>query len=95
MENIKKLINFTKRKEIYKPIIVIWIFLAAPTSGSVMFYFLTNKLNFTKEFMGRLRVASSLASVIGIALYNKYFSNVEFKKILCWTTILYVVMSLS
>ena len=90
-----KVWNFVKRKEIYKPIFVIWLFLATPSTGSVMFYFMTNKLNFDEEFMGRLRIVSSIASVVGITMYNKWFSHIKFKTIMLWTTMFGILMSLS
>jgi hypothetical protein len=35
-----------------------------------MFYFYTEQLHFTPEFLGRVRLAGSVASLAGVALYN-------------------------
>ena len=40
---------------------------ATPTADTAMFYFQTNALGFTPEFLGRVRLAGSLASLAGIA----------------------------
>lgn len=51
-----------------------------PSSGSAMFYFYTNKLNFKPEFLGSLRVIYALGSMFGIFMYNHYFKNIPFAK---------------
>lgn len=43
---------------------------ATPSADSAMFYFQTNQLGFTPEFLGRVRLAACLAQLGGIALYN-------------------------
>ena len=35
-----------------------------------MFYFYTNELKFTPEFMGRVRLVGSIASLVGVGCYN-------------------------
>ncbi len=35
-----------------------------------MFYFQTNELNFTAEFLGRVRLVGSVASLVGVGCYN-------------------------
>ena len=35
-----------------------------------MFYFQTNQLKFTAEFLGRVRLVGSVASLVGVGCYN-------------------------
>ena len=35
-----------------------------------MFYFQTNELKFTAEFLGRVRLVGSVASLVGVGCYN-------------------------
>ena len=35
-----------------------------------MFYFQTNELHFTAEFLGRVRFVGAVASLAGVACYN-------------------------
>ena len=35
-----------------------------------MFYFETNELKFTAEFLGRVRLVGSVASLVGVGCYN-------------------------
>lgn len=39
---------------------------ATPTADTAMFYFYTNELHFSPEFLGRVRLAGSIASLAGI-----------------------------
>ena len=41
---------------------------ATPAADTAFFYFETNQLGFTPEFMGRIRLAGSIASLIGVSL---------------------------
>jgi hypothetical protein len=45
-----------------------------------MFYFTTNQLGFEPEFLGRVKLVSSVASLAGIALYNFKLKDVPLKK---------------
>ena len=40
---------------------------ATPAADTAFFYFETNQLGFTPEFMGRIRLAGSIASLIGVS----------------------------
>ena len=41
---------------------------AAPTTEPAMFFFTTNKLGFTPEFLGRVQLFAGVAELIGAAL---------------------------
>ncbi|XP_047269495.1 folate-biopterin transporter 1, chloroplastic isoform X2 [Capsicum annuum] len=47
-----------------------------------------NKLGFTPEFLGRLKLVTSVASLIGVALYNGFLKKVPLRKIFFVTTII-------
>lgn len=51
-------------------------------------FFSTNKLGFTPEFLGRVRLVTSVASLLGIGVYNNFFKEVPLRKIFLVTTIL-------
>jgi hypothetical protein len=42
---------------------------ATPSADSTMFYYYTNELHFTPEFLGRVRLAGSLASLAGVGYW--------------------------
>merc|ERR1712174_154560 len=48
---------------------------------------MTNELGMGPEFLGRVRLITSLASLLGVWAYQKYLRNVPIKDILLWTSI--------
>ena len=53
-----------------------------------MFFFQTNKLGFTAEFLGRVRLAGALASLAGVALYNGALKAVPLRQMFAWSAVL-------
>lgn len=47
----------------------------------------TNKLGFTPEFLGRVKLVTSFASLLGVGLYNGFLKSVPLRKIFLVTTI--------
>ena len=47
----------------------------------------TNKLGFTPEFLGRVRLVTSVASLLGVGLYNGFLKKVPLRRIFLATTI--------
>ena len=93
--NFKMISDFLSQPEIYKPLAFLFVFLMTPSSGSAMFYFYTNELKFSPEFMGELKLAGSIAVLIGIFLYNRFLVDIPFRKIFLWTTLSCFVLSLA
>lgn len=56
----------------------IFLFMSLPSSGSSMFYFYTNELGFTPEFMGSLRFIYATGSISAVIIYNKFLKAVSF-----------------
>jgi hypothetical protein len=50
--------------------------------------FSTNKLGFTPEFLGRVKLVTSIASLLGVGLYNYFLKAVPLRKIFLATTII-------
>ena len=49
--------------------------------------FSTNKLGFSPEFLGRVTLVTSIASLLGIGLYNSFLKEVPLRKIFLVTTV--------
>jgi predicted MFS family arabinose efflux permease len=86
--------SILKMEQIYKPVIFILLYTSTPSYSDPMFYFYTNELKFTPSIMGRLKLIYGIASVIGITMYNKYLKNVEFKKIMFWSTVISMIFNM-
>jgi folate/biopterin transporter len=85
---VKQLWGAIKQKSIWLPAAFLFIWQATPTADSAFFFFTTNELGFEPEFLGRVRLVTSLASLIGIFIFQRYLKNVPFRFILGWSTIL-------
>lgn len=48
----------------------------------------TNKLGFTPEFVGRVKLVTSVASLLGVGLYNGFLKTVRLRKIFLVTTLI-------
>ncbi|KAL5210273.1 hypothetical protein ABZP36_005896 [Zizania latifolia] len=85
--NIVQLWNSVKQPNIFLPTLFIFLWQATPQSDSAMFFFVTNKLEFTPEFLGRVTLVTSIASLLGIGVYNSFLKEVPMRKIFLTTTI--------
>ncbi|XWS13660.1 hypothetical protein CRYUN_Cryun36dG0057300 [Craigia yunnanensis] len=87
-ESIIQLWKAVRQPNVFFPTVFIFLWQATPQSDSAMFYFTTNKLGFTPEFLGRVKLVTSVASLVGVGLYNGFLKNVPWQKIFLATTII-------
>ena len=67
---MSRLWDAARQRSVWAPALFLFLWQAAPSPDSALFYFTTEKLDFTPDFLGRARLAGALASLGGIALYN-------------------------
>ncbi|XP_058084405.1 folate-biopterin transporter 1, chloroplastic isoform X2 [Magnolia sinica] len=87
-QSIIQLWDSVRQPNIFLPTLFIFFWQATPQSDSAMFFFTTNKLGFTPEFLGRVKLVTSVASLLGVGLYNGFLKNVPLRKIFLLTTII-------
>ncbi|KAH1046800.1 hypothetical protein J1N35_037584 [Gossypium stocksii] len=87
-ENIIQLWNAVREPNVFLPTVFIFLWQATPQSDSAVFYFTTNKLGFTPEFLGRVKLVTSVASLVGVGLYNGFLKRVQLRKIFLAITII-------
>ncbi|MCC0176053.1 folate/biopterin family MFS transporter [Waterburya agarophytonicola K14] len=92
---IKQLWGALKQKQVWLPIAFLFVWQATPTADSAFFFFSTNELGFEPEFLGRVRLVTSFASLIGIFLFQRYLKTVPFRKILGWSTVIAAVLGMT
>ena len=92
---IKQLWGAVKQKTVWLPIAFLFVWQATPTADSAFFFFSTNELGFEPEFLGRVRLVTSLASLVGIFLFQSYLKTVPFRKILGWSTIIAAALGMT
>lgn len=77
-----------RQKAIWLPTLFVFFWQATPSSDAALFFFTTNELGFEPEFLGRVRLVTSLAALVGIWIYQRFLRAVPFRVILGWTTLL-------
>ncbi|KAI3459402.1 hypothetical protein Pfo_016065 [Paulownia fortunei] len=86
--SITQLWGAVKQPNVFLPTLFIFLWQATPQSDSAMFYFITNRLGFTPEFLGRVKLVTSVASLVGVGFYNGFLKNVPLRKIFLVTTLI-------
>lgn len=76
------------QKEILLPAAFVFLWQATPSAESAMFYFYTERLHFTPEFLGRVTLASKVASLAGVGLYNYALKAVPLRRMFLWSALL-------
>lgn len=83
------------QKAIWMPTVFLFLWQATPTAESAFFYFSTNELGFEPEFLGRVRLVTSVAALAGIWLYQRFLKAVSFRKIFGWSIVLSSVLGMT
>lgn len=83
------------RRDIWAPAIFMFCWQATPSAGSAMFFFQTNELGFTPEFLGQVELGCALASLGGVALYNTAFKAVPLRKMFLYSAVVGTAMGFS
>ncbi|MBE9103046.1 folate/biopterin family MFS transporter [Vacuolonema iberomarrocanum] len=94
-DQMQRLWQAIRQKSIWLPTAFIFLWQCTPTTESAFFYFVTNELDFSPEFLGRVRVVTSLAALIGIWLFQRFFKGVPFRVIFGWTILISTVLGMS
>ena len=72
---------------VFGPAAFIFCYGAPPRAGSAMFYFYTNELHFTPEFIGRINLLDGAAQLAGVALFNARLKGVPLRKVFFWVIV--------
>ncbi|NDJ18092.1 folate/biopterin family MFS transporter [Myxacorys almedinensis] len=83
------------QKTIWMPTAFLFLWQATPTAESAFFYFSTNELGFEPEFLGRVRLVTSIASLVGIWVFQRFLKAVPFRTIFGWSIVLSSVLGMS
>ncbi|MFM7790820.1 MAG: folate/biopterin family MFS transporter, partial [Microcystis panniformis] len=92
---IGQLWSAIRQKSILLPTAFIFLWQATPSADSAFFYFTTNELGFEPEFLGRVRLVTSLASILGIWVYQRFLKAISFRLILGWSTVISALLGMT
>ncbi|MBD0336873.1 MAG: folate/biopterin family MFS transporter, partial [Cyanobacteria bacterium Co-bin13] len=76
------------QKAIWMPALFLFLWQATPSADSAFFFFTTNDLGFQPEFLGRVRLVTSIAALLGIWIFQRFLKAVSFRVIFGWSTVL-------
>src|SRR6478672_9851024 len=94
-QQVKQLRQALSQKAIWMPTAFLFCWQATPTADSAFFYFTTNELGFQPEFLGRVRLVTSVAALTGVWIFQRFLKTVPFRTIFAWTTTLSSVLGLT
>jgi folate/biopterin transporter len=83
------------QKAIWLPVLFVFLWQATPSSDSAFFFFSTNDLGFGPEFLGRVRLVTSIASLVGVWAFQRFLKAVALRRIFLWSTIISVVLGMT
>jgi folate/biopterin transporter len=83
------------QKSILLPMIFLFLWQVTPSADSAFFFFTTNELGFEAEFLGRVRIVTSLASLLGVWVFQRFLKTVPFRKILGWSIVISTVLGMT
>lgn len=94
-EQLGKLRQAITQKSIWLPTAFLFLWQAMPTADSAFFFFTTNELGFTPEFLGRVRLVTSLASLLGIWVFQRFLKQVPLRVFFAWTIVISTLLSMT
>lgn len=94
-QQVQQLKGAISQKAIWMPALFLFLWQATPTADSAFFFFTTNELGFEPEFLGRVRLVTSLAALIGIWIFQRFLKSVSFRKIFAWSTVLSALLGMT
>jgi folate/biopterin transporter len=84
-----------RQRAIWMPALFLFLWQATPTADAAFFFFTTNDLGFQPEFLGRVRLVTSVAALLGIWVFQRFLRTVPFRTIFAWSTVLSAVLGMS
>lgn len=94
-QQIRQLWQAITQKTILLPMTFIVLWQATPSADSAFFFFTTNELHFEPEFLGRVRLVTSFASLLGVWIYQRYLKTLSFRLILGWSTVISAILGMT
>ncbi|MEH2056196.1 MAG: folate/biopterin family MFS transporter [Nostoc sp.] len=92
---LKQLRQAITQKTIWLPTAFIFIWQATPNAESAFFYFSTNELHFEPEFLGRVHLVTSFASLAGVWIFQRFLKSIPFRVIFAWSTVLSSILGMT
>jgi folate/biopterin transporter len=77
-----------REPSLYLPVLFIFLWQSTPTAEPAFFYFVTNDLGFSPTFLGEIRLATSVASLLGVGVFQSFLRYLPLRPLLGWITVI-------
>jgi folate/biopterin transporter len=94
-QQIQQVWQAVRQKSIWLPVAFLFLWQATPSSDAAFFFFTTNELGFEPEFLGRVRLVTSIASLAGIWLFQRFLKAIPVRSIFLWSTIISAILGMT
>ncbi|MEG5065374.1 folate/biopterin family MFS transporter [Microcoleus sp. B3-A4] len=94
-DQVKQLRQAVTQKTIWLPTAFLFLLQATPSSDSAFFFFTTNELGFPPEFLGRVRLVTSIAALAGVWVFQRFLKTVPFRVIFGWSTVIATALGMT
>jgi folate/biopterin transporter len=94
-QQVKLLWQGVKQKSVWLPTLFVFLWQATPSADSAFFFFTTNELGFSPEFLGQLRFITNLAVLTGIFIFQRHLKNLPFRVIMGWSTVIAAALGMT
>lgn len=92
---LQELRTAVTQRAIWLPTAFLFLWQATPSAESAFFFFTTNELHFEPEFLGRVRLVTSIAALVGIWIFQRFLKTVPFRVIFAWSTVLSAALGMT
>ncbi len=87
-EQVGEVWRAVRQPSILLPVLFVFVWQATPSSDVAFFYFVTNDLGFGPEFLGQVRLVTSMASLIGVGIFQVYLRRIPLRPLFGWMTVI-------
>lgn len=94
-DQLKQLRQAVTQKTIWLPTAFLFLLQATPKSEAAFFFFSTNELGFQPEFLGRVRLVTSIATLAGVWLFQRFLKTVPFRVIFGWSAVIAAALGMT
>jgi folate/biopterin transporter len=94
-QQLSQLKKAIANRQIWLPVAFVFLWQATPSSDSAFFFFSTNDLGFGPEFLGRVRLVTSIASLVGVWAFQRFLKATSLRRIFLWSTIISAALGMT
>jgi len=87
-QQVRQVWRALRQPSILLPVLFVFVWQATPSADAALFYFVTNDLGFGPEFLGQVRLVSSMASLLGVGIFQVYLRRIPLRPLFGWMTVI-------